>query len=116
MIFGSQHSEDHTLCSSPIEDERVRLHIEVQLGSSSSAAIDDVRISTQRLLENTGVAYCDGPLPFDSDSFLKAHVASISVCDVDEEAAGTMLHTRLFIWQMEPHIRSAHHLHSLLRI
>lgn len=111
MILGSQREPCDTagqaLCSSLTGDELVRLHIEVQLNSSSSAAVSDVLASLSRVLELSGVLYRDGPVPFDSDSFLQAHVASISVCDVDEEAAGSQLGQRLFVWQMDPLIQCA---------
>lgn len=83
------------------------MYIEVQLRSSSSAALGQVLSSTHRLLENTGVLYRDGQIPYDSDSFLESNVASMSMCDIDEEAAGSTLGRRLFIWQMDPQIKCA---------
>lgn len=117
MLLGSQPASDfhHSIvdsgstahCPSTTDDEQVYIYIEVQLRSTSSAALSEVLSSTHRLLENSGVLYRDGHIPYDSDTFLAANVASMSVCDVDEEAAGIMLGRRLFIWQMDPQIKCA---------
>ena len=118
MVLGSQppqpsqpsqscNFEGPTLGPPLTEVEIIRLHIEVQLSGSSSAAASDVSVSFSRLLESNGVLYCDGPVPFDCDSFLSANVTSISVCDVDEEAAGSRLGTRIFVWELEPLLQCA---------
>ena len=52
---------------------------QVQLRPASSAAHDAVRASALRLLENDGLEYTAGPVPFDGDAFLAAQVASMRI-------------------------------------
>ncbi|CAN4115684.1 unnamed protein product [Withania somnifera] len=83
-----------------LPEEKVLVSVEVCLKPSSTARIDDVRVSIERMLEKRSMSYVDGsiPVPID-DLFLAENVQHICVCDTD-----VWLENRdiLLFWQVKP--------------
>lgn len=83
-----------------LPEEKVLVSVEVCLKPSSTARIDDVRLSVERMLEKRSMSYVDGsiPVPID-DLFLAENVQHICVCDTD-----VWLENRdiLLFWQVKP--------------
>lgn len=82
-------SEQNSLVSDPapppsltLPEEKVLVSVEVCLKPSSTARIDDVRLSVERMLEKRSMSYVDGPIPVPIDDlFLAENVQHICVCD-----------------------------------
>lgn len=100
-------SEQNSLVSDPapppsltLPEEKVLVSVEVCLKPSSTARIDDVRLSVERMLEKRSMSYVDGPIPVPIDDlFLAENVQHICVCDTD-----VWLENRdiLLFWQVKP--------------
>lgn len=83
-----------------LPEEKVLVSVEVCLKPSSTARIDDVRLSVERMLEKRSMSYVDGPIPVPIDDlFLAENVQHICVCDTD-----VWLENRdiLLFWQVKP--------------
>ncbi|XP_058227445.1 pachytene checkpoint protein 2 homolog isoform X1 [Rhododendron vialii] len=86
---------------SPIfSEDKFLVSVEVCLKPSSTARIEDVRSSVERMLENRSLSYVDGPVPVPlDDSFLVENVQRICICDTDEWVEN---HDILLFWQVKP--------------
>lgn len=86
---------------SPIfSEDKFLVSVEVCLKPSSTARIEDVRSSVERMLENRSLSYVDGPVPVPlEDSFLMENVQRICICDTDEWVEN---HDILLFWQVKP--------------
>ncbi|KAH0775367.1 hypothetical protein KY290_012504 [Solanum tuberosum] len=83
-----------------LPEEKVLVSVEVCLKASSTARIDDIRLSVERMLEKRSMTYVDGPIPVPIDDlFLAENVQHICVCDTD-----VWLENRdiLLFWQVKP--------------
>ncbi|KAH0710888.1 hypothetical protein KY284_012315 [Solanum tuberosum] len=97
----SEQNGDPAPSPSPtLPEGKVLVSVEVCLKPSSTARIDDVRLSVERMLEKRSMSYVDGsiPVPID-DLFLAENVQHICVCDTD-----VWLENRdiLLFWQVKP--------------
>ncbi|XP_062169002.1 pachytene checkpoint protein 2 homolog isoform X2 [Alnus glutinosa] len=83
-----------------LSEYKVLVSVEVCLKPSSTARIDDVRTSIERMLENRSLSYVDGPIsvPLD-DPFLTENVERIFIGDTDEWVWN---HEVLLFWQVKP--------------
>ncbi|KAK4726918.1 hypothetical protein R3W88_031835 [Solanum pinnatisectum] len=97
----SEQNGDPAPSPSPtLPEEKVLVSVEVCLKPSSTARIDDVRLSVERMLEKRSMSYVDGPIPVPIDDlFLAENVQHICVCDTD-----VWLENRdiLLFWQVKP--------------
>ncbi|KAI8543787.1 hypothetical protein RHMOL_Rhmol08G0245700 [Rhododendron molle] len=86
---------------SPIfSEDKFLVSVEVCLKPSSTARIEYVRLSVERMLENRSLSYVDGPVPVPlDDSFLVENVQRICICDTDEWVEN---HDILLFWQVKP--------------
>lgn len=83
-----------------IAEDKFPVSVEVSLKLSSTARIEDIRSSVERMLENRSLSYVDGPIPVPiDDQFLMEHVQRISICDTDEWVEN---HVILLFWQVKP--------------
>ncbi|XP_041029036.1 LOW QUALITY PROTEIN: pachytene checkpoint protein 2 homolog [Juglans microcarpa x Juglans regia] len=83
-----------------LNEDKVLVSVEVCLKPSSTARIDDVRSSVERMLENRSLSYNDGPIPVPvDDPFLTENVQRIRICDSDEWVQN---HEVLLFWQVKP--------------
>ncbi|TMX05310.1 hypothetical protein EJD97_025002 [Solanum chilense] len=95
-----QNGDPSPLPSPTLPEEKVLVSVEVCLKPSSTARIDDVRLSVERMLEKRSMSYVDGPIPVPIDDlFLAENVLHICVCDTD-----VWLENRdiLLFWQVKP--------------
>ncbi|KAI3988742.1 hypothetical protein MKX01_001514 [Papaver californicum] len=85
----------------PLLDEgKILVSVEVCLNPSSTARIEDVQTSIERMLEKRSLSYADGPVPVPiDDQFLVENVQRISICDTDEWVEN---HEILLFWQVKP--------------
>ncbi|KAK6773857.1 hypothetical protein RDI58_029096 [Solanum bulbocastanum] len=97
----SEQNGDPAPSPSPtLPEEKVLVSVEVCLKPSSTARIDDIRLSVERMLEKRSMSYVDGPIPVPIDDlFLAENVQHICVCDTD-----VWLENRdiLLFWQVKP--------------
>ncbi|KAM7479850.1 hypothetical protein LguiA_028063 [Lonicera macranthoides] len=84
----------------PVAEDKFRVSVEVCLKSSSTARIEDVRSTVERMLEKRSLTYTDGPIsvPID-ETFLVENVQRICICDTDEWVGN---HDILLFWQVKP--------------
>ncbi|XP_059443055.1 pachytene checkpoint protein 2 homolog [Corylus avellana] len=84
----------------PLSEYKVLVSVEARLKPSSTARIDDVRTSIERMLENRNLTYVDGPIPVPlDDPFLTENVERICIGDTDE---WVLNHEVLLFWQVKP--------------
>ncbi|KAL3322361.1 hypothetical protein AABB24_039805 [Solanum stoloniferum] len=97
----SEQNGDPAPSPSPtLPEEKVLVSVEVCLKPSSTARIDDIRLSVERMLEKRSMSYVDGPIPVPIDDLsLAENVQHICVCDTD-----VWLENRdiLLFWQVKP--------------
>ncbi|KAJ8440339.1 hypothetical protein Cgig2_012775 [Carnegiea gigantea] len=83
-----------------IADEKFLVSVEVCLKSSSTAPIEDVRASVERMLEKRSLSYTNGHVPIpDDDQYLVENVHRICICDTDEWVENGEV---LLFWQVKP--------------
>lgn len=83
-----------------IADEKFLVSVEVCLKPSSTAPIEDVRASVERMLEKRSLSYTNGHVPIpDDDQYLAENVRRICICDTDEWVENGEV---LLFWQVKP--------------
>lgn len=83
-----------------LPEDKVLVSVEVCLKPSSTAHIDDVRLTVERMLEKRSMSYVDGPIPVPMDDlFLAENVQHICVCDTDVWMENRDV---LLFWQVKP--------------
>ncbi|KAI3897892.1 hypothetical protein MKW92_011589 [Papaver armeniacum] len=83
-----------------LPEDKILVSVEVCLNPSSTARVEDVQTSIERMLEKRSLSYADGPVPVPiDDQFLVENVQRISICDTDEWVEN---HEILLFWQVKP--------------
>lgn len=99
-MIAQQPPPPPSAASSAITDDKFLVSVEVCLKPSSTARLDDVRTSVERMLETRSLSYTNGPVPIpNDDQYLVENVQSICICDTDEWVKNGEV---LLFWQVKP--------------